>query len=151
MHGVMSMLVRHQRQVHYRQFRPMDITAWSRAHLDYEMSHGGQFWADCSEMTTALFHWVGAKDPNGMGFNGWGWSGSIWEHLPHFSNARDAKIGSIVTFGPGGSEHVATVFSPGSDPVLFSHGDENGPGLIRLSSAAPYLQSPVTFCAVAGL
>lgn len=151
MHGIMRMLVQRQSQIHYRQYRPMDITRWSLDHLNYEMEHGGQMWADCSEMVTALFHWVGAKDPNGMSYDGYGNSQTMWSHLPHYYTASTANIGTIVTFGTGGWEHTTTVFDPGPDPILFSHGDEDGPGLIRLSQARPYLAAPVTFCAVGNL
>jgi len=151
MHGLMKMLVSRRSQIHYRQARPMDITAMNKDQLDRLMSRGGQIWADCSEMATALFKWVGAGDPNGMGFDGWGNSNSMWGHLDHYFDPSAAGIGALVVYGPEGQHHVSVVCETGGDPLLFSHGSEHGPDLWRYSQERQWQWHPATFLSVGGL
>jgi len=149
--ALMRYLLAHEPQVHYAQVRPMDWTTWSEAHLHAILSGGGGVWADCSESVTALCKWAGLRDPNGYHYNGQGWSGSIWQHLPHYSDPKAARPGAIVTFGPQGADHVAMVYSAGNDPMLWSHGAERGPRLLRYSVERDFHRKPATFCKIAGL
>jgi hypothetical protein len=48
-------------------------------------------------------------------------------------------------FGRGTGHHVGMVLAPGADPLLFSHGQEKGPLLIRESVEARFQPSGGTF------
>lgn len=144
MRDLMWLLYQRRGQVHYRQARPMDWTAMSERGMRATLSRGGGLWADCSEAVTGVCRWAGLRDPNGFGYSGWGNSGTMWSRLPHYTTPSHAHVGALVTFGSGGWEHVAMVYTPGADPLLWSHGSEDGPGLIRLSQAKPWLARPVT-------
>ena len=151
LHELMAYLCEHEPQVHYLQRRPMRLTALSEAQLRTLLDAGHGIAADCSESATALCRWGGLSDPNGMHYDGWGNSGSMWSHLPHYTNPRHADVGALVTFGPSGADHAAMVYTPGADPLLWSHGAEAGPRLVRFSVERAVHRAPVTFLSIAHL
>ena len=141
---LMRALIAHEPQVHYAQIRPM-----RSIHLKapaYPMT------LDCSEAVTCLCKWVGLKDPNGLGYNGRGYTGTLLDHLPHYHDPARAMVGALVVFGPGTGAHVAMVLEPDHrNPLLFSHGQERGPLAIRLHDEAEAHQPPATFLSIAAL
>lgn len=149
--AAMLFLIAHERQVHYAQVRPMRT-----AHL-YEEQAAELFQAghgitmDCSEAVTLLCRWAGLQDPNGMGYGGYGFTGTLLQHLPHYPSAKDADVGALVVFGGGTGHHVGMVLEPGTDPLLFSHGSEADPRKIRLSDERKYQPPGVTFLSIAHL
>lgn len=147
----MHYLIAHQAQIHYAQIRPMRT-----AHLHEQETHtlfqaGHSITMDCSESVTLLCRWAGLHDPNGFGYNGAGYTGTLLQHLPHYTNPKAAYVGALVVFGPYPGHHVCMVLEPGKDPLLFSHGSERGPYPIRLSTERRYQPSGLTFLSIAKL
>ena len=140
----MHELVKHEPQIHYAQIRPMRTIHLSKPVYPMTM--------DCSESVTCLCKWAGLKDPNGLHYNGSGYTGTLLDHLPHYFNPANAQTGALVVFGPGTGEHVCMVLTPDHrNPLLFSHGQEAGPILIRLHDEAQAHPPPVTFLSIASL
>ena len=141
----------HAALIHYAQARPMDATRLSEAQLRARFNAGRSISMDCSEGVTALCKWAGLHDPNGNHFNGYGATGSLLAHLPHYADQRRAKVGALCVFGPGSGDHVAMVLEPGSDPLMWSHGGEHGPVRVRWSAERSYHRAPATFLSIASL
>lgn len=104
--------------------------------------------ADCSEHATDAYAYAGAPDPNGAGFNGTGFTGSMLAHCRHIAQSA-AKAGDLAVFGPGSGHHVVVLLEAGTansgDPLVCSHGQERGPIAIYLSQEAAAQPVPVTF------
>jgi len=151
---LMGLLVRNEPAVHYRQARPMSTrTIADVEQLRHELAHGG-ISMDCSESVTLLCRLAGLQDPNGLHYNGTGFTGTLLDHLPHYHEPRAAAIGALVVFGPGTGDHVAMVHTPDArtgNPRLFSHGQERGPLLVHLHDEAAAHRPPVRFLSIAGL
>lgn len=139
-------------QIHYEASRPMQTRHLTHAQAAEIFAKGRTISMDCSESVTLLYRWVGLHDPNGLGYDGAGNSGDMWRHLPHYENPGNAHPGALVTYGPGGDEHVCMVIQHGANPLLFSHGSEIGPLRISLSNeTAAHQGQPRTFLDVAKL
>lgn len=153
MHQVMDLLVAHEPAVHYREDRPMHTRTISTYHeLAVELAKGISM--DCSESVTLICRLGGLKDPNGLGFNGTGNTQVMYDHLPHYVKPQGAAVGALVFFGIPGqlpTQHVCMVYKPGGDPLLFSHGQERGPVLIRLSDESKYHEGHPVFLSIAKL
>lgn len=113
-------------QIHYAQVRPMD-------HLNKVKAL--PWYTDCSEFVTTVYHWAGAPDPNGLGYNGYGFTGSMLDHgvsIPRYQ----IKPGDVVIWGWAPGHHTAVFVESGekTDPMIVSHGSESGPLLIPLSA-----------------
>ncbi len=115
--------------IHYKQLRPIDgINQRHKLPLD----------TDCSGFVTLCYKWAGAGDPNGLGFNGQGYTGTLLANLTAVTQSQ-VKAGDLVLWSRDGKgEHVALVLEPGSDPMLVSHGEEAGPYTVRFSSSNRY-------------
>jgi hypothetical protein len=88
---------------------------------------------DCSEAVTFVFRLAGLEDPNGLNYNGEGFTGTLLSHLPHYTDINRAHPGAIVIFGTGTGDHACIVLEHDiSNPFLFSHGSEIGPLKIQL-------------------
>lgn len=114
--------------IHYVQRRPMQSSKRFKKHqLDIS--------CDCSESSTALNYAVGGPDPNGLGFNGSGFTGTIRQHAPlkNFNQIADCDF---IVYGGGSGRHVVRVYDATDrhDPLVFSHGQESGPKLYRHST-----------------
>lgn len=150
----METLVSHEPQVHYAEIRPMRTIGLTEQQLMHVLNAGGSITMDCSESVTCLCKWAGLSDPNGLGFNGSGYTGTLLTHLPHYSNPKVAQTGALVVFGPGTGDHVCMVLEPDhkdGNPLLWSLGQERGPLKIRLHDEASFHRSPVTFLSIAHL
>lgn len=121
----MDLLVHHRAHVPYLQHRPMGSRSIHtldelRKALEHELP------LDCSESATLICHVAGIKNPSGFGYpTGAGNTQTMYDHLPHYLNPRQAGLGALVFFGwPNrlGTQHVCVVRHPGEDPELFSHG-----------------------------
>jgi hypothetical protein len=142
--ALMDALIAERAEIHYAQIRPMRTIHLTRPAYPMTM--------DCSEAVTCLCKWAGLKDPNGLHYNGSGYTGTMLDHLPHYHNPANANAGALVVFGPGTGEHVGMVLEPDHrNPLLFSHGSEAGPVAIRLHDEAQYHAPPVTFLSIAAL
>lgn len=144
LHALMVGMLAHEPQVHYAQIRPMRNVHLSKPVYPMTM--------DCSEAVTCLCKWAGLKDPNGLGYSGRGYTGTLLDNLPHYFNPANANVGALVVFGPGTGEHVAMVMEPDHrNPLLWSHGGESGPLTIRLHDEAQLHSPPATFLSIASL
>jgi cell wall-associated NlpC family hydrolase len=115
--------------IHYKQDRPIDGLNQRRKLPLY---------TDCSGFVTLCYKWAGAGDPNGLGFNGQGYTGTLLAFLTDVPQSQ-VKPGDLVLWARNGKgEHVALVLEPGSDPLLVSHGEEAGPYTVRFSSSNRY-------------
>lgn len=151
MAALMRWLIDHEPQVHYGQRRPMKTAAIREQQLADLFASGGSIIMDCSETVTLICRLAGLADPNGQGYDGSGYTGTMLATLPHYQDPRRAATGALVVFGPGAGDHVCMVLEPGADPLLFSHGQERGPLTVSLSVERGYHRPPVTFLNVSGL
>jgi peptidoglycan hydrolase-like protein with peptidoglycan-binding domain len=92
------------------------------------------FTTDCSGFVTIMAKWSGAPDPNGLGYDGQGYTGTLLQHLPHITK-QDSLPGDLVVFGPPPGDHVVVLVEPGTvaDPQVVSHGGESDPSRSPLS------------------
>jgi hypothetical protein len=118
--GVARWGIRNAARIHYAEARPMPL----RRTLPLA--------TDCSGFATLCYFLAGAPDPNGLGYIGQGYTGTLLRHLPHVPPER-AQPGDLVVWGRYPGHHCAVVLEPGDDPLLASHGGESGPLEIRLS------------------
>jgi hypothetical protein len=100
----------------YRQYRPMAPSLWS----EFARTH-----SDCSSFATLCYKDAGAPDPNRRGYDGYGFTGSLWPR------GRDCapKPGALAFYGGSlgtdrnDTTHVAVCISPsevisfGSTPI----------------------------------
>lgn len=108
----------HRGLIHYAQQRPMDLLN-DLQHLPV--------WDDCSEFFTKAAKYAGFPDPNGTGFNGSGYTGTLATHGKLVTLAN-AEVGAAVLYGPAPTfEHVAGYIGGGR---VISHGSEGGPFLL---------------------
>lgn len=151
MKGLMDWLVRNEPLIDYTQVRPMRTRNLTEQGLLDTFRAGHHIAMDCSESVTMICRMAGLSDPNGLSYNGAGYTGTLLERLTHYSQPQSANVGALVVFGPGTGEHVCMVVMPGANPLLFSHGQNAGPAFIRLSDEAKYHHSPVTFLDISHL
>jgi hypothetical protein len=136
--------IAHEPQIHYppgdvrKEPNTVPLNQWKRHRLPITL--------DCSEAATAVAYRAGAPDPNGDTFGKTGllYTGTMLAHCKKIRQ-RDLAVGDYVVYGPSTGDHVSVVYETGSDPLLWSHGFEGGPLLIRLSAQRTMHRSPVTF------
>lgn len=87
---------------------------------------------DCSAFVTCCYSWAGAADPNGQGFDGQGYTGTLISH-GHEIDVKDAQPGDVVVYGPGTGEHTALIVEGGIDPLTVSMGENGDPSFVRVS------------------
>jgi peptidoglycan hydrolase-like protein with peptidoglycan-binding domain len=99
------------------------------------------FTTDCSGFVTIMAKWSGAPDPNGLGYNGYGYTGDLLQHLPHITKAESLP-GDLVVFGPGTGEHVVVLIQDGTvaDPLVVSQGTEADPSRSLLSGMITWFE-----------
>lgn len=127
----------HQPEIHYGQVRP--ITRVKPGQLP-----ALPWTTDCSGSGTTLCQYAGVPDPNGLGYNGQGFTGSLLNHLAHVRLGQ-LRPGDPVVFGchsyPQG-HHVCWVTRiegrSASQVFCFSHGQEKGPFEITVAQEAQY-------------
>src|SRR5919204_3623303 len=99
--------IRNEARIHYGQVRPMPLTRTL------------PLTTDCSGFVTLCYYLAGAPDPNGLGYDGQGWTGTLLRHLAPTTSLR---LGDVVVWGAYPGHHCALVLEPGDDPLLCSHG-----------------------------
>lgn len=151
LHALMRWTREHEPLIHYAQIRPMRTSHFHEQELADLFETGHAISMDCSEGVTLLCRLVGLRDPNGRGYDGTGYTGTLLTHLPHYAKASAAGVGALVVFGPDDGDHVGMVDTPGTDPLLWSHGAEGGPRLVRLSAEKAVHRPPTTFLSIAAL
>jgi cell wall-associated NlpC family hydrolase len=117
-------------RIHYGEIRPVPLAR--RLPLT----------TDCSGFVTICYYLAGAPDPNGLDYDGQGWTATLLGHLPRTTELRR---GDIVVWGAYPGRHCAIVLDPGDDPLLASHGQERGPIEIPLSIESRLQPATVTW------
>jgi hypothetical protein len=124
--------IEHEPEIHYGEIRPIPLER--RLPLT----------TDCSGFVTLCYHLAGAPDPNGNGYSGYGWTGTLLRHLRAIG-AVDVRKGDIVVWGAYPGRHCAIVLEADDDPLLCSHGQERGPIAIRFSAECRHQPPTVTW------
>lgn len=88
---------------------------------------------DCSSFVTACYWLAGLPDPNDLGYNGQGYTGTLAQHGKPVTLAK-ARQGDLVFYGPGAPWHHVAIISDATGPArhVYSHGHEGGPFLVDL-------------------
>lgn len=106
--------------IHYAQWRPID---------GHGHPHKLPLYTDCSGSVTDWYEWAGQKDPNGFGFNGLGYTGTLIDHGVRVTGP--ARPGNLAFYGWNAAlrtaEHVAVYVS---STRVVSLGSEIGPLLL---------------------
>jgi cell wall-associated NlpC family hydrolase len=124
--------IHNEPRIHYAAERPMPLTR------TLPLS------TDCSGFVTLCYWLAGAPDPNGLGYDGQGYTGTLLRAMQ--SVAQDwTGPGDLVVWGAYPGHHVALVLEPGDDPLLCSHGQERGPVAIRFSEESRWQPAVVTW------
>jgi hypothetical protein len=126
--------VAHEPMIHYMPKRPMRLPPVATL----------PWTCDCSEFVTTVYRWAGCPDPNGLGYSGAGYTGTLLQHLKPIPQHLTRK-GDLVVYGAAPGHHVCVIVDEGPDPLLVSHGQEAGPILIRHSEEARYQPRTVTW------
>jgi len=125
--------IQHTAGIHYRETRPMPLG-------DYK-AHKLPLTTDCSGWVTCCYYAAGAPDPNGLGYTGQGYTGTLLDHLPVIGLA-DAQAGDLVVFGARPGLHVVMLLEAGkangANPAVGSHGTEAGPDRTSLAAERSY-------------
>lgn len=145
----MDALVFYNRRVHYAQVRPMRSTGIRHLRPALLRPHG--LTMDCSESVTLLCRLAGLRDPNGLHYDGSGYTGTLLAYLVGYSDPAIARTGALVVFGEGAGDHVCMVRKPGADPLLFSHGSEADPSWHPLSFMRSGFKGEPRFLSIAKL
>jgi cell wall-associated NlpC family hydrolase len=84
-------------------------------------------WEDCSSFATWLYWLADAPDPNGRGYDGFGYTGTLCRQGRRVS-ILELQPGDLVFYGRGAPwGHVAIYVGGGK---VVSHGSEGGPYLL---------------------
>ena len=124
--------IRNEPRIHYAEARPMPLTR--RLPLT----------TDCSGFVTLCYFLAGAPDPNGRGYDGSGWTGSLLARMETIPPLV-VRPGDVVVWGAYPGHHCAVVLEAGVDPLLASHGQERGPIEIRFSTESRSQPAEVTW------
>jgi cell wall-associated NlpC family hydrolase len=83
---------------------------------------------DCSSFVTWCYFAAGAPDPNGLGYNGFGYTGT---QIAHGQEKGRPRPGDLVFYGPSRSAINHVTLYVGNGRVI-SHGQETGPQLLPM-------------------
>ena len=106
---------------------------------------------DCSGFVTMVYLLAGCNDPNGLNYDGEGYTGtelSFDKHIAEWiKNAQgvemeNLEVGDLVVYGPGTGEHVAIIVEVGLDPLTVSMGQNGDPSFVHISQDG---RQPQTF------
>lgn len=150
---LMDVLVSHKRKVHYAQIRPMQTNTIKPHRLWIALSKPSGVTMDCSESFTLICRLAGLRDPNGLHYDGSGFTGTIGAYLDyHYLEPHRAEIGAGVLFGEPPYKHICMVRKPGDNPLLFSHGCELDPSFYDFETMkAAFPGDPYTFVSISKL
>lgn len=110
---------------HYTQARPYAGT------LDAWRANGG----DCSGTAILIYKLAGLPDPNGTGYDGSGYTGSLDKRGVRVATA---DYGDLTFYGQTVSTHVTIAIGNGQ---CVSHGSEGGPYTLPINYRGDYLQT----------
>lgn len=146
-------LSKYAERVDYAEVRPMSTRSLTQTQLQCRLESGGHITCDCSESVTMMFRMAHLMDPNGLGYDGYGYTGTMLEHLPHFTDWNKAHRGTLIVFGGGTGTHVVMVTSPnGDNPDVYSHGSHAASAIWSLNTERTYHEGePLTLLAIEDL
>ena len=104
---------------------------------------------DCSAFVTLCYNWAGAPDPNGQGYDGQGYTGTLLSHGVVILK-NQAVPGDVVVYGPGTGEHTAMIVEAGNDPLTVSMGEQGDPSYVRVSQDGRQPQRFLRFSTTGG-
>jgi cell wall-associated NlpC family hydrolase len=108
-------------EIGYRQYRPMLGVSLKIRPPNVPSSE------DSSSFVTWCYWQAGAPDPNGLGYNGAGFTGTMLAHMRRIPKSAVRPGDLVVWTPPATGRHVAIVVAGGPDPDLVSHGSDAGP------------------------
>ena len=104
--------------------------------------------ADCSAFVTLCYNWAGANDPNGMGYNHTGYTGTLLSHGKKIA-LKDVLPGDVIVYGGGTGEHTALVVdvtgANANNPLTISHGQQGDPSYCHVSQDGRLPQTYLRF------
>jgi len=124
--------IHNEPRIHYAPERPMPLTR------TLPLS------TDCSGFVTLCYWLAGAPDPNGLGYDWQGYTGTLLRAMQPLAQDWIGQ-GDLVVWGAYPGHHVALVLEPGDDPLLCSHGQERGPVAVRFSEESRWQPAAVTW------
>ena len=130
--------VQHAGEIHYEQRRPMDG-------LHYP--HKLPLYTDCSGFVTDCYKWAGAPDPNGYGYNGQGYTGTLLNHMRQIMRSQ-LRIADLIVYGYFPGEHV--VMFIGNDRCI-SQGSEPDPREFTLEGMQSAFSGPTHYLTLPAL
>lgn len=124
----------HEQPFHYAQIRPFYVDAIRERRLPIS--------TDCSGSTVMLARAAGKPDPTGQGYDG-GRTRPTYTGTLRTGTRRvkleDGGVGGYIVYGRGAGVHVVGVVKPHpTNPLVISHGQENGPRLYRHADQVAY-------------
>lgn len=134
--------ISHNYMIGYAEVRPIPIHAWK----DHQA-----LVTDCSGSYTAACYAAGLPDPNGLHYDGQGYTETLLNHMREV-NRHTAQAGDAVIFGHPSVHVCALLEDCGTiyDPLVFNHGHSgppDEPSSMRLSYILDYFSGyPVTYC-----
>jgi len=102
--------------------------------------------ADCSSFVTLCYNWAGAPDPNGMGYNHTGYTGTLLSHGKKIA-LKDVMPGDVIVYGGGTGEHTALIVgvNGSKNPLTISHGQQGDPSYCHVSQDGRLPQTYLRF------
>jgi hypothetical protein len=86
------------------------------------LAKGERLTGDCASFYTEACMWAGCSDPNRLNFDGYGYTGTLLNSMPHITLA-EAQNGDAIVFGAWPGLHVVWVTEPSAtNPKIDSHG-----------------------------
>lgn len=126
--------VENKADIHYSQLRPID-----GVNEKFKLP----LYIDCSGFVTLCYKWAGAPDPNGLGYNGYGYTGSLLNHMHHITREQ-VRQGDVVVFGAFPGVHTCVAADNGGTQ-LYSHGTEADPNLFNYDDMANAMPKVVSW------
>lgn len=87
---------------------------------------------DCSGFVTRCYYFAGASDPNGLNYDGAGYTGTLLNRGKHILE-RQMHVGDLIVYGEAPGKHVVLVVEMGSNPLCASMGQQGDPSFVRHS------------------
>jgi hypothetical protein len=138
----------------YIEERPMPTRHLTIDSLRHALLYAGGAEDDCSGTVTLIARLSGWKDPNGLDYNGDGYTGTMFDYLQHMSSVEDLHKGGLIIYSSGGKTvHVVMVVQQnGTDPEIYSHGSHARSAIWSLGTEDAYHPgASKTYCAVGKL
>lgn len=130
--------VAHSGEIHYQQRRPMD---------GLHNPHKLPLYTDCSGFATDCYKWAGAPDPNGLNYNGQGFTGSLLNHM-HQIDRSQLRPGDLIVYEAFPGVHV-TIYIGGGKCI--SQGSEPDPKEFTLEGMQHAFSAPTHYLTLPSL